>query len=360
MSDPTPQPQSQPLVLVTGGTGFLAKWVLVHLLQQNYRVRTTIRTPSRTPEIHSSLLEAGIAESQLSSLEIVTADLLSAQGWSDALKDVIYVLHIASPFPNAPPKNEDELIKPAVEGTRRVLRFAKEARVKRVVVTSSAAAIFYGPASKEKRRFTEDDWTDLSGSRDSVPLYPRSKTLAERAAWEFMETESEGGDSGMELTVVNPVMIYGPALGKEDGTSLRGVGEFLDGNAPGIPRLQFGIVDVRDCARMHLLAMTEPKAAGERFICIGEGSMWMGDIAKLLKKNLGEKAGKVPTMALPDFVVKLVALVMPIARLVLHDLGVEREIVGEKAREVLGWKWEYTSEQALLAAAESLVKYEGK
>ncbi|KAL5340211.1 hypothetical protein BJX70DRAFT_361825 [Aspergillus crustosus] len=160
-----------PLVLVTGGTGFLAKWVLFHLLTQNSCVRTTTRTPTRTPEITSSLTEAGLTESQLSLLEFTTTDL-SDDGWSAAMEDVDYVQHIASPFPSAPPKHEDELIKPAVEGTKRVLKFAKEAGVKRVVVTSSVAAVFYGPGNKSKTRFTEEDWTDLSGGAGSLPLYP--------------------------------------------------------------------------------------------------------------------------------------------------------------------------------------------
>ncbi|KAL4880333.1 hypothetical protein BJY04DRAFT_191635 [Aspergillus karnatakaensis] len=348
-----------PLVLVTGGTGFLAKWVLAYLLQspENYRVRTTLRTPSRKDEITSSLLAAGISPERISSLSIVTTDLNSNEGWADALQNVTFVQHIASPFPNAPPKNEDDLLNPAIEGTRRVLRFAKDARVKRVVVTSSSAAVQYGLANRDKRRFTEEDWTDLSGPKERVSLYARSKTLAEKAAWEFMEREGEGKDSGMELSVVNPVMIFGPALGKEDGTSLHAITELMEGTAPGIPRLQFNIVDVRDCARLHLLVMTERQAAGERFLCIGEGSLWMGELARLLKRNLGEKASKVPSLGLPDFAVRLVALVMPIARLILQDLGIEREPVAEKARDVLGWKWEYTTEQAVMASVESLERY---
>ncbi|KAL4860770.1 hypothetical protein BDV12DRAFT_204707 [Aspergillus spectabilis] len=329
------------LVLVTGGTGFLAKWVIAQLLQQTYHVRTTIRTPSRKDEVHSSLLAAGISQNQLSCLEIVTADLVTDDGWNVAMKDVEYVQHIASPLPSIPLKNDNDLLRPAIEGTKRVLRLSKESGVKRVVVTSSVAVIFYGPGNKDKTHFTEDDWTDLSRGTNSVPLYPRSKTLAERVAWEFLEKECKSSDSRMEITVINPVVILGPALGREDGTSLRAVGELLEGMAPGIPRVQWGVVDVRDCARMHLLAMTEPKAAGQRLICIGEGSLWMGDIAVILKRDLGEKAAQVPGMKLSDFVIKLVALFMPIARLILHDLGIEREISAEKAERILGWKWEY-------------------
>ncbi|KAL4971261.1 hypothetical protein BDW66DRAFT_146443 [Aspergillus desertorum] len=345
----------KPLVLVTGGTGFLAKWVLAKLLlSSTYRIRTTLRTPSREPEIKSSLAEAGVPGSAIQNLHFAVTDLLHDTNWADAMTDVTYVLHIASPFPSEVPKDENEIITPAVEGTKRVLRFAKEAGVKRVVVTSSVAAIAWGHA-KTKTVFTEEDWTDLS-SGVNVGAYMKSKTLAEKAAWDVMQTYKEEG-SIMEMVSINPVNIYGPALGKEDGTSLRAISELLSGNAPGIPRVQWGVVDVRDCADLHILAMTHEKAAGERFICIGEGALWMGDIAKILKEKLGEKAKKVPTMGLPDFVVKLVALVMPVAKMIVPDLGVEREMSCGKARERLGWQWRYSSEQAVVSGAESLIRF---
>jgi dihydroflavonol-4-reductase len=369
-----------PLVLVTGGTGFLAKWVIATLLRSPtpYRVRTTLRTPSRIDEIKSSLLEAGIPESQISALEFAHADLSSNDGWTTALKDVSYVQHIASPFPAHPPKDEYDLIIPAVEGTKRVMRAARDAGVKRVVLTSSFAAIAYGARHVGRDAsvpIIEDDWTDLSKPR-IVPAYAKSKTLAERAAWEIVESESglnsrsgsgsrspsgsgsaSGSTSGMELVVINPVNIYGPALGREDSTTFRSISEFLDGNAPGIPRVQYGVVDVRDCAELHVLAMTHASAPGERFICIGEGSLWMEDIAKILKKNLGDKARKVPTLVLPDMLVRGVGVFMPVARLLLADLGVHRVISGHKARELLGWESHFSNEEAILAAAESILKF---
>ncbi|KAL2843587.1 hypothetical protein BJX68DRAFT_243873 [Aspergillus pseudodeflectus] len=371
-----------PLVLVTGGTGFLAKWVIATLLRSPtpYRVRTTLRTPSRIDEIKSSLLEAGIPESQISAIEFTHADLSSNDGWTTALKDVTYVQHIASPFPAHPPKDEYDLIIPAVEGTKRVMRAARDAGVKRVVLTSSFAAVAYGARHVGRDAsvpIIEDDWTDLSKPR-VVPAYAKSKTLAERAAWEIVESESglnsrsgsgsrspsgsgsgsaSGSASGMELVVINPVNIYGPALGREDSTTFRSISEFLDGNAPGIPRVQYGVVDVRDCAELHVLAMTHTAAPGERFICIGEGSLWMEDIAKILKKNLGDKAKKVPTLVLPDMLVRGVGVFMPVARLLLADLGVHRVISGHKAREMLGWESHFSNEEAILAAAESILKF---
>ncbi|KAL2856545.1 hypothetical protein BJY01DRAFT_179839 [Aspergillus pseudoustus] len=364
-----------PLVLVTGGTGFLAKWVIATLLLSPtpYRVRTTIRSLSRIDEIKSSLREASIPPSTItSSLEFLPADLSSNDGWTTALKDVTYVQHIASPFPAHPPKDEYDLIIPAVEGTKRVLRAAKDAGVRRVVLTSSFAAIAYGARHVGRDPavpIIEDDWTDLSKPR-LVPAYAKSKTLAEQVAWELAEGEtasafgSEAGSRGssgskLELVVINPVNIYGPALGREDNTTFRSISEFLDGNAPGIPRVQFGVVDVRDCAELHVLAMTHAAAAGERFICIGEGSLWMEEMARILKSKLGEKAKKVPGVVLPDVLVRGVAMFMTVARLLLADLGVRRVISGKKAREMLGWESRYSSEEAILAAAESILKFNG-
>ncbi|KAL3493907.1 hypothetical protein BJX62DRAFT_199324 [Aspergillus germanicus] len=374
-----------PLVLVTGGTGFLAKWVISTLLQSPtpYRIRTTLRTPSRIDEIKSSLAQASIPEHLIASIEFTHADLSSNDGWTTALKDVSYVQHIASPFPAHPPKDEYDLIIPAVEGTKRVMRAARDAGVKRVVLTSSFAAIAYGARHVGRDSsvpIIEDDWTDLSKPR-IVPAYAKSKTLAERAAWEIAEsregamksrsgsgsrspsTVASGSGSGtgsgstMELVVINPVNIYGPALGREDSTTFRSISEFLEGNAPGIPRVQYGVVDVRDCAELHVLAMTHASAPGERFICIGEGSLWMEDIATILRKNLGEKAKKVPTMVLPDMLVRGVGVFMPVARLLAADLGVHRVISKQKAREMLGWETRYGSEEAILAAAESILKF---
>ncbi|KAL3467692.1 hypothetical protein BJX64DRAFT_283159 [Aspergillus heterothallicus] len=348
-----------PLVLVTGGTGFLALWVITQLFQQGYRVRTTVRSLSKTAHIHSCLREAGLTESQISSLEVIQADLLSDTNWSTAVADATYIQHIASPFPAHEPKNENELVAPAREGTLRVLRAARDAGcVKRVVVTSSFAAVGYGHAfeyagSDKEKGFTEDDWTDLKGPRH-VSAYQKSKTLAEKAAWEFMDSESE---VTFGLATVCPVTILGPALGKEDGVSLRVLVELLSGNAPGIPKLHWPMVDVRDCAKMHLLAMTAPAAAGQRFLCVGEGALWMEDIANILRSRLGQRARKVPTRVFSNFVLRIVALVWPVVKLVLPELGHVKRISNDKAKQLLGWEWGYSSEEAVIAGAESLLKF---
>jgi dihydroflavonol-4-reductase len=348
----------KPLVLVTGGSGFLAIWVIVQLFNQGYRVRTTVRKLTRVNDIKSCLREANIPEDQISSLEVVQADLLKDAGWTEAVKDVTYVLHLASPFPAQLPKHEDDLINPARDGTLRVLRAARDSgSVARVIMTSSFAAVGYGhPENRFKpdaSPFTEEDWTNLDSG--NVPPYQKSKTLAELAAWDFMKTECK--DSKLELAVINPVSIYGPALGKDDGTSLRAIGELLEGSTPGVPRLCWGIVDVRDCADMHLRAMTNPRAKGERFLCIGEGSLWMEEISKILKKNLGPEAKKVPTKVLPNLLVRGLALFLPVVRLILTDLGHDKRMSNTKATQILGWQWQYTSEQAVVASAMSIIKY---
>lgn len=345
----------KPLVLVTGGSGFLATWVIVYLLRQDYRVRTTVRSLKRAEEVKQQLREAEISEEQISSLDIVEADLLKDDGWSAAMKDVTYVQHVASPFPSSEPKHEDELIKPARDGTLRVLRHARDAgSVTRVVLTSSCSAIEVGHNYKsgELRSFTEDQWSDTNSS--TIPAYAKSKTLAERAAWDFVEKEADGK---LELAAINPVLIMGPALGADSSTSLRTVVELLEGNAPGLPHVNFGIVDVRDTANMHVIAMTHPSANGKRFLCIGEGCTSLVDIGKMLKKNLGPKARKVPSIVLPDFLVRVIAIFLPIARLVLPDLNVKKEYSNARAKEVLGWNWKYSTEQAIIASAESLIKY---
>lgn len=344
----------KPLVLVTGGTGFLALWVIVRLFQQGYQVRTTVRSLNRGSEIKQALREAAITEEQIASLEICQADLLKDDGWADAMKDVTFVQHVASPFPAEVPKHEDELIRPAREGTLRVLRSAKDAgTVERVVLTSSSAAIEGGHTrtTSKPETFTEQQWTNLDSNQ--VPPYAKSKTLAERAAWDFIEKES----GKLELAVVNPVLIMGPALGPNASTSLKTVGELLEGKVPGIPNLTFGIIDVRDCADMHLQAMSHPRASGERFLCIGEGCSTFADIANTLKNNLGPKAHKVPTRVLPNLVVRVVAIFLPVARLILPDLGVKKSYSNSKAKKILGWVPAYSNEQAIIASAESLIKY---
>ena len=258
------------------------------------------------------------------------------------------MLHVASPFPVGVPRHEDELIVPAREGALRVLRAARAAGVKRVVQTSSFAAIGYGHAPVD-RPFDEHDWTQVDGQ--GVTAYAKSKTLAERAAWDFMARE--GGD--MELAVVNPVGVFGPALGADVSTSIEIIKRMMDGALPALPRITFGVVDVRDVATLHLKAMTEPEAAGERFLAVAGGFLSMRDIALILKRHLGESAKRVPTRELPDWLLRVVARVDKSIGQIVPELGKTKNATNEKARRVLGWA-PRSAEDAVVATAESLAR----
>jgi nucleoside-diphosphate-sugar epimerase len=332
-------------VLVTGGSGFVGAHCILQLLAAGHPVRTTVRSLEREPEVRAMLTAAG-AETA-GALSFAAADLTSGVGWSEAVDGCELVLHVASPFPLAVPKHEDELIVPAREGTLRVLRAAREAGVRRVVLTSSFAAMGYGPPPAG-RPFSEEDWTDPD--RPGLTAYVKSKTIAERAAWDFLERE--GGD--LELSVVNPVGVLGPVLGPSLSTSIQLVKRLLDGGMPGVPRLSFGLVDVRDVADLHLRAMTDPAAKGQRFLAIAGDFMAMQEVARVLKARLGQAAGRVPTRALPNWLVRLASLTDPSLRQLIPELGRVRHASNEKARSLLGWA-PRSSEEAILASAESLV-----
>ncbi len=333
-------------VLVTGGSGFLGVHSILQLLNAGYRVRTTVRSLKREADVRA-MLKAGGAEPG-EALSFVAADLMEDAGWSKAVAGCDFVLHVASPFPPSQPKNEDELIIPAREGALRVLRAARDAGVKRVVLTSSFAAISYG-SSSTKKIFTEEDWTDLNS--DHLSPYVKSKTLAERAAWDFIARE--GG--ALELAVVNPVGMFGPVLGGDYSTSIQIVQRLMDGAVPGCPRLFFGIVDVRDVADLHVRAMTNPAANGQRFLAVAGDSMSIQQIALVLKRRMGDAARRVPTRELPDWLVRLVALTDPSVAQFIPELGKVKNATNAKAREQLGWM-PRSNEAATVATAESLLQ----
>ena len=333
-------------ILVTGGSGFIGSHCILQLLAAGHQVRTTLRSLKREGDVRAMLKE-GSAEPG-DRLSFIAADLVNDAGWPEAVAGCDYVLHVASPLPPSVPKNEDELIVPAVEGTLRVLRASRDAGVKRVVLTSSFAAIGYGHEQRTAP-FTETDWTDPNGN--DVQPYTKSKTLAERAAWDFIA--KEGGN--LELSVVNPVGVFGPVLGPDYSTSILMVQRLMDGAVPGCPRLYFGVVDVRDVADLHVRAMTNPAAKGERFLAVAGDFMTMLDIAKVLKARMGAAAKRVPTRQLPDWLVRLAALRDPAIKLILPELGKAKNGTNEKARRLLGWA-PRSNEEAIVATAESLVR----
>lgn len=315
-------------VLVTGGSGFVGIHTIVQLMRKGYRVHTTVRSLSRKEDILNALQSEEIKT--LENLSFFEADLTQEAGWREAMEGVRFVLHVASPFPARDPEDENELIIPAREGALRVLRTARDAGVERVVLTSSFAAVGYSKDSADYV-FTEEDWTD---AHTPLPAYIKSKTLAEKAAWDFMN--NEGGD--LELVVINPVGIFGPVIGGISSASLDiAVSGILDGTTSQSPDFTMGIVDVRDVASLHIIAMEHPEAAGERFIACADGdAMSFYDVAVLFRKERPDLAGKIATMqpTSPEFY---------------------KKISNHKAKTLLGWQ-PLSREQALLDSADSLVK----
>jgi nucleoside-diphosphate-sugar epimerase len=332
-------------VLVTGGSGFVGGHVLVHLLQAGHTVRTTVRSLGREAGVRGMLADAGVDPRDR--LSFFAADLERDAGWDDAVSGCDYVIHVASPMPASAPAHEDELIRPARDGVLRVLAASRDARVKRVVLTSSCGAIYYGHPP-QAAPFDETSWTNLHGE---MSAYVRSKAIAERAAWDFMA--AEGG--ALELTAINPAGIFGPILGADFSSSIELVTRLLKGT-PGCPRLYFGVVDVRDVADLHIRAMTHPAAKGERFIAASGDLMSMLAIAKTLRTHLGAAAAKVPTRELPNWLVRFASLFDRTMRPLVPLLDNTRRATAAKAERVLGWR-PRSPEDAIIATAESLIRF---
>lgn len=329
-------------VLVTGGSGFVAGHCILRLLADLHRVRATVRSGRAAAAVRE--LVARHAPASASQVEVIEVDLMSDDGWAVAAAGCEYVLHVASPYPAVQPKDESTLIQPARDGTLRVLRAALRAGARRVVVTSSFAAVGYGHP-QAATSFDETDWTDVDAR--GVTAYAKSKTLAERTAWEFAARE------GLELAVVNPTGVVGPALGPDLGTSLASIALLLNGGAPALPRASIGLVDVRDVADLHVRAMTDPVAVGERFLATA-GVMTLPEIAALLRSELGTAAARVPRMVIPDWLVRTLAVFDPGVRQTLPMLGPPHRGSSEKAMRMLNWA-PRSAEQAVLATAQSIL-----
>jgi nucleoside-diphosphate-sugar epimerase len=309
-------------VLVTGGSGYLGGHTIVRLLQDGHRVRTTVRAPARASEVREAVAAGG---ADPGGVEVLVADLGSDEGWDAAMTGVRDVLHVASPFPAVAVDNDDEVIRPAVDGTLRVLAAARRAGVRRVVLTSSFAAVGYGATPRDV--YTEDDWTDPA---DPNTAYVRSKAVAERAAWDDVRA---GG--GPELSVVNPVGIFGPVLGRHRSASVEVVRALLDGQVPAGAPTYFGVVDVRDVADLHVRAMTSPHAAGRRFLAVAGEPISVSEMARILTDGLGADAAAVPVLG--------------------PDAGGRRPVISSaRARSVLGWE-PRDVRTAVLATARSLL-----
>jgi len=333
-------------VLVTGGTGFIAQHCILALLARGYRVRTTVRSLAREAEVREHLRAGGAEPGDR--LSFVTADLSADDGWAQAAAGCVYVMHGASPTPTGHQTSEDDWIRPAVDGNLRVLRAARDAGVRRVVLTSAFGAICagHGPMT---RPFNETDWSDLTNT--NVWPYQKSKTLSERAAWDFVRHEG----AGLELSAINPVAVLGPVLGADYSHSIRLIKSLLDGQL-GNPKINCGFVDVRDVADLHVRAMTQDAANGERFLAVAGESMWLADVARVLKERMGPVARKVSTRTLPNWLVRLGALKDPALKGSLPLLGLRLNATSEKAIRLLGWA-PRPREDAIVATAESLVRF---
>lgn len=328
-------------VFVSGGSGYIAGFIIRQLVAEGWIVHTTIRNLAREAEVRAPL---GVDDSKV---KFFAADLMSDAGWAEAMAGCSHVAHVASPLPSNAPKSDDELIIPARDGALRALKAAKAAGIKRFVMTSSMAAIAYGHP-RSKTRFTEADWTNVD-SPDAY-AYVKSKTIAERAARDWVA--AEGGD--MEFVTVNPSLVLGPLQSGDFSTSLEAIKKLLEGSMPGLPNFGFGVVDVRDVADMHVRCLTAPNMANERFICSGP-FMMMPEIAEILRAGLGPQARKVPKLRLPNWAVRLAALFDPIVRQVIGELGGRRESPADHAREVLGWV-PRPVEESILDTARDMIR----
>ena len=334
-------------VLVTGGTGFVGVHCILQLLEKGYKVKTTMRNLKRKSEVLEMLKVGGITS--FDNLEFIEADLTKDANWDEAVKGCDYVLHIASPIYLKVPKDEGEMINPAVDGTLRVLRAARNAGVKRVVMTSNFGAVGYSHSDTSKI-ITEESWTDPN--EKGLSAYNKSKVMAERAAWDFIS--KEGGN--LELSVVNPMGIFGPSLGPDLSSGFELLKRVLDGSMKAIPNITLGIVDVRDVADLHIRAMTNPAAKGQRFLALAGGILSLPEIAILLKNKLGDKAKNVSTKKLPDWIVHIAALFSSAAKNIVPQLGRYRNASNDKAKTILGWR-PRSNEEAILATAESLFRF---
>ena len=327
-------------VLVTGGTGFIGLHCLQQLLDKGYKVRTTIRSESRKQEVMDAMKEHS---SNCENLEFYIADLLKDDGWKEAVEGSKYVLHVASPFFLGEPENEDVFIKPAVEGTLRVLKACADADVLKVGLTSSFAAVGYGHP-REKEVYTEEDWSSVDGE---ISAYAKSKTLAEKAAWEFVENLEES--KKFDLTVINPVAVTGPMLTSDIGSSNDFLLKLISGSMPACPKIHMGYIDVRDVAKAHIFSMTEEKTNGERII-VSENEMFFAEVGKTLNEAGFKKS---PTKELPNFLVKIMSFFVGELKTLLSALDRKGDIDKTKAERFFNWEY-ISTEQSVTETAQQL------
>ena len=328
-------------VVVTGASGFIAKHIVVKLIERGADVRASVRTPEKQAEIEAVVAQDVKPGTEgAGRLRFVTLDLLRDAGWAEALEGTDALLHTASPFPMVQPKDADDIIRPAVDGTLRALQAARSAGVKRVVITSSIVAITQTALPPGRDRYTEDDWSDVS---EKVTAYGRSKTLAERAAWKFVEAEAPE----LELTAINPGFVLGPPLDRHYGTSLSVIVRLLASKDPAIPRIGYPVSDVEDVAEAHVRALERPKSVGLRIIA-ADGSLWFQEMAETMREAFPER--RIVTRKAPDFLIRLIGMFDSSVRTILPELGTCAKVDNGRARTVLGIDFRPARESVLRSA----------
>lgn len=331
-------------VLVTGATGFIASHTILALVEKGYEVRGTARSASKADALNATL--SAYAGKPIE-IELVSADLTKDEGWAEAMEGVTYLQHLASPIPNNLPKDPNELIIPAKEGALRALKAAKAAGVKRAVMTSSFAAIGYGWGDSRPDVLDESQWSNPDNIKDNT-AYTRSKAIAEKAAWDFVESDG----AGLELAVINPVAVLGPAMSGDVSASLELVTQPMMNKVPAFPKLTFGIVDVRNVATAHVAAMEKPEAAGERFI-VGDRVLTFTEIGDVLRDAYPDR--KLPKGELPSWLVRMLTVVNPSLKQILPELGKHRGFTNTKSKSVLGIDY-IPAKDAILASTNSLIE----
>ncbi|MBT8399722.1 MAG: NAD-dependent epimerase/dehydratase family protein [Rhodothermia bacterium] len=332
-------------VLVTGITGFIAKHVALHLLREGFHVRGTVRDMSSTDDLRKTMESNG---AEVAGLSFAQADLGSDAGWEEAARECTYIQHLASPFPIAQPRDRESLVPAARQGALRVLEAAKQAQAKRIVVTSSIAAMMYGPGRVGVVSIREDDWSDIEWPH--LTPYQVSKTRAEQAVWEW----AEANDWKDRMVVVNPGLVLGPTLDRKIGTSMSVIQLMMQGAYPAVPPVHFSIVDVRDLASLHVRAMTEPSVAGRRLVAAGE-TLSMSEMGRVLREEFSERT-KIPYRELPAFLVRLMSVFDRSLKSITNDLGVVPVADSAYVTELTGVEWRSAAE-AVRAAGHSLVKF---
>lgn len=335
----------KPIVVVTGGSGFIAIHIILQLLQQGYAVRATVRSLDKEAVIHEMLTTGGLTD--FSDLDVVVADLATDAHWATVMAGATYAIDVASPTPKLNFKHKEEMIRPAVDGVRRVLTAARDAGVKRVVLTSAYGAIFAGHPHRTTP-YTEADWSDLSWR--NIHPYQESKTRAELAAWDFIKNEGHG----LELAAINPVGVMGPVLSAKYSHSNVSTQQMLMGQIKAVPNVDSGYVDVRDVASLHLLAMTAPQANGERYLATTGETLSMLQTANILRDAFPAFASQLPTKTLPNAAVKLAALTQPKLRMVASLVGLYAGTSNHKAVTQLGWH-PRSAQAAIIATAQSMI-----